>query len=266
MKNLIIQVWSDNEESLPDYAKISKFYMQKYARRIGATYCFIQNFKRKGHPAAYVKHAIFDSDFDEFDNVLIVDTDVYVGKHVNENIFDEVGGGADYSVYGLWFDYAKKGDFSMGRDIDCNLMPEGEDELEWVWQGGVIKLTREQRIILRKLIQEKTYNISELSSDEVFFPLAFRRSGLEHKHLDYKWNAWMMCSLEEMSKYTDQDEGRVKRFFDWYVNFRDDTVIFENGFWLFPNMQSANFIHLQKVWCDPNRINRLKTLNEIRWI
>lgn len=98
MKNLIYQYWDGPINSGAIYGSQ---VMRQYADRIGATYIFEINPRFRTDLGNYSAHygqfkIVYDAMFDEYDNVLFADTDVFPIHNLQENIFD--GFSADIGI------------------------------------------------------------------------------------------------------------------------------------------------------------------------
>lgn len=99
MKNLIYQYW---DGIVKKSAIAGANNMKNYADSIGVEHIFEINpqyakslgWKIPAKPAAHfgALKPVFDNKFDEYDNILYVDTDVFVKDGVTENIFNEFNG------------------------------------------------------------------------------------------------------------------------------------------------------------------------------
>lgn len=96
MKNIILQYW---EGELNNLVSLSSTAHQKYARTIGADYKLLSGPAfRKGLKPQMQKMAYLNEEFDEYDNVLMIDTDTFPVKGLNENVFDVEG----YGLFTPW--------------------------------------------------------------------------------------------------------------------------------------------------------------------
>ena len=92
MRNLIYQVWCG---TLSEEAKASSKLMKQYADRIGAEYLLHMNpniaSKLVDGNGPYWEwlNPVVDDSFLEYDNVLVVDLDVFPVENLNENIFEQ---------------------------------------------------------------------------------------------------------------------------------------------------------------------------------
>tara|TARA_X000001382_G_C3149957_1_gene172670 strand:- start:106 stop:912 length:807 start_codon:yes stop_codon:yes gene_type:complete len=98
VKNLIYQYWDG--KVLPG-VKAGTKNMKEYANRIGAEYLFEQNpnwaAKQGYNFGKYTPHygqfkIIYDEEFDSYDNILFVDTDVFAVDNLQQNIFEVFSG------------------------------------------------------------------------------------------------------------------------------------------------------------------------------
>src|SRR5210317_734580 len=86
--NLIYQFWSGQ---VPFYARESSKAIKAYAEMIGAEYRFDDNPKPLPVPnAEYLNcfRPILDESFQEYDNVLFLDMDIFPREGITESIFD----------------------------------------------------------------------------------------------------------------------------------------------------------------------------------
>ena len=92
MKNIIYQYWQGN---LKPGVVYSTELMKKYADKIGAEYRFDHNKiiagKKVNVPIYYEPaNPLVDDSFDEYDNVALIDIDVYPKDNLEENLFDQI--------------------------------------------------------------------------------------------------------------------------------------------------------------------------------
>jgi len=90
MKNLIYQTWDGN---VLVGVKAGVEAMKAYAKRIGADYVFDDNPKFVTNLGMYSPHygkfkPIYTDKLSQYDNVLVVDTDVFPRDGLTENVFD----------------------------------------------------------------------------------------------------------------------------------------------------------------------------------
>ena len=91
MKNLIIQHF-DGE--LRDLDKLSIKNIQEYAEMVGAEYQLIRGKPFRKHlTSPCQKVHMINQEFDEYDQVLMLDIDMFAPKNMNVNIFKQEGVG-----------------------------------------------------------------------------------------------------------------------------------------------------------------------------
>ena len=94
MKNIIYQYWKGD---LKPGVVYSTELIKEYAERIGADYRFDHNKTIAGKVCSipiYYEPAnpLVDPYFDEYDNVALIDIDVFPVENLNENLFDQLNG------------------------------------------------------------------------------------------------------------------------------------------------------------------------------
>ena len=89
MKNIILQHF---DGSLRDLDKLSMDNIQKYANDLGADYKLIQGKPFRSHlTAPCQKVYMLDKEFDIYNQVLMLDIDMFVVKNLSINIFNQLG-------------------------------------------------------------------------------------------------------------------------------------------------------------------------------
>ena len=97
MRNLILQHWDSNE--LGELEQLSVENIMTYACTVGAKYQMI-----KGKPLGYSftspchKVYMLSPEFDEYDTVVMMDTDMFIRKGMTDNIFEATGCGRHYDI------------------------------------------------------------------------------------------------------------------------------------------------------------------------
>lgn len=94
MKNIIYQYWQGD---MKPGVKESTRLIKEYADRIGAEYRFDHNVTIAGKvvnvPIYYEPaNPLVDKSFDKYDNVALIDIDVFPVEDLSENIFDQLNG------------------------------------------------------------------------------------------------------------------------------------------------------------------------------
>lgn len=180
MKNIILQHFDGELRPLD---KLSIDNIKKYAEYIGADYQLITGKpfnKRLTSPCQKV--IIIDERFDDWDNALMLDIDMFAPKNMKENIFEQTG-------VGLYADVQKR----LHRKLNT-LYPLVTSMNSPYWGGAIYKLDRLTRQKLRSVnIGENSwmnhFNQPYHFEDEgIMHVLAFR-AGIkaEGTYLDRKW-------------------------------------------------------------------------------
>ena len=94
MKNLIVQHFHPQYENvgkpMPWIVKKSTDNIRRYAEQLGAEYRLLDGEPfRKGLRAQCQKLCVLNEEFDEYDNIAVFDTDMFLVNGCKENIFKE---------------------------------------------------------------------------------------------------------------------------------------------------------------------------------
>jgi hypothetical protein len=158
MKNIILQHFTGK---LGELEIKSNQNIQKYAKYCGAEYRLVTgDLFHKGFTSPCQKLHMLSPIFDSYDNVVMLDIDMFVRKGMQENIFDING-------IGIFCD--------IQQDIKDNMIsnfPHLCDKRYAYWGGAIYKLTKEQRIKFRENI-----NFFELSA----FNNHYQDEGMMHR-------------------------------------------------------------------------------------
>lgn len=177
MRNIILQHFTGKLRLLD---KLSVENISAYAERIGVEYQFVEGqvFREHLTPPCQKVH-ILDEKWDEYDDVLMLDIDMFVTKNLRLNVFKAEGVGFAAGI--------------VQRRLKNKLVLEGRiDENTGYWGGAFYKLTREQRQKLRSAIPENDewmdrYNQPYKYEDEGIISELFYRSKCEWKDADPMW-------------------------------------------------------------------------------
>ena len=176
MRNIILQHFTGKLRPLD---KLSVENISAYAERIGVEYQFVEGqvFREHLTPPCQKVH-ILDEKWDEYDDVLMLDIDMFVTRNLRLNVFKAEG-------VGLFADVQK--------GLKNRLVKHGRIESESAYFGGAIyKLTKQQRQSLRDGIPEDDswmdpYNKSYQFEDEGIISELFHRTDTQWSNLDQKW-------------------------------------------------------------------------------
>tara|TARA_R110000744_G_scaffold380511_1_gene501560 strand:- start:1405 stop:2082 length:678 start_codon:yes stop_codon:yes gene_type:complete len=179
--NIVLQHW-DGE--LNDLAKASIKNINQYATQIGAEYELVTGKPFREHlTPPCQKVCCISEKYDKYDNVLMLDPDVFIVKGLERNIFEEEGNGIHGPTQALL----------KTRLIQKNKITE----VAPYWAGSIYKFSKEERIKLREQIPTTDEWMNEFNKayhfeDEgILSQLAFK-AALPIKYLDFKWN---QCSF-----------------------------------------------------------------------
>tara|TARA_E500000318_G_C3564372_1_gene214977 strand:- start:622 stop:1437 length:816 start_codon:yes stop_codon:yes gene_type:complete len=217
MKNLIYQYWNGN---IRPSCKAGVKNMKEYANRIGAEHIFEENpnWMKKlgmGHlpKASYFDcfKPVFDTSFDEYDNILSCDTDIFAVEGLTENIFE--GFNHDIGICDEPFQPKQRtitlGHITSDRDNKwANLiektygskMPRTEDGLLRVYNAGLVLYSRKGINKVREQF-EKFDSYAKLiinagfsafySSDQAWLHAMIFSKDIDVLEMDNGWNSYI---------------------------------------------------------------------------
>lgn len=143
MKNLILQHY---DGPMSEVAKLSTANIAKYAEKIGVEYKLIRGrpFMPKvqfhGKKAQTNQKLVVLSDqWDGYDDVVMLDADMFTVKGLKENIFDQKG-------IGICPDHVQQNAWARMQ----NRFPQFSTGRHAYWSGSVYKLTKAQRKEMRR--------------------------------------------------------------------------------------------------------------------
>lgn len=181
VKNIILQHYNG---TLGILEKLSIKNMQNYADLIGADYQLILG--KPFNPDLIdtcQKVIMIDEQFDEWDNVLMIDIDIFANNKLTKNIFDVIGVGVHA---GKWQPKLHKRISLEHPDIASINHP--------YWGGALYKMSRDMRKELRNQIGEnvdwmKPFNKRFNFEDEGIFHILATRAKipLENSYINQKW-------------------------------------------------------------------------------
>lgn len=169
MSNIILQHYTGE---LGELEKSSVKNIEKYAKQIGADYKLVigQVFD-KNLTTPIQKIYMLDKIWDEYDNVVMLDIDMFAPKNLNENIFDEQGIGLHEETQ------------RMLHKRLCQTYPKISSKEYPYWGGAIYKLNKEDRKRLRE-------------------PLSSDKSWIKNYNKRYHWgDEGIMHTLSVLSKY-----------------------------------------------------------------
>lgn len=186
MPNIILQHF-DGE--LRDLDKLSMANIQEYAEMVGAEYRLITGKPFRPHlTAPCQKVHMIDEEFDEYDQVLMLDIDMFAPKGITENVFDLEG-------VGLYADTQKR----LHGNI-ASRYPLIASRIAPYWGGAIYKMDRDLREKLRGQLfgsegWMNNYNQPYHYEDEGIIHTLAYKAGL---YVDSKYvldQKWCQCSF-----------------------------------------------------------------------
>ena len=147
MKNIILQHWAG---PINELTKLSSANISKYATKVNADYELIL-----GHPfrsylsAPCQKMYMLDERFDEYDDVVMMDADMFTRKGMCDNVFDP-------SITGIGMHTRYQSEIFKGLLKQC---PSLTNSKYAYWGGAIYKIDRNTRQKFRSLIREDDLKI-----------------------------------------------------------------------------------------------------------
>ena len=179
-KNIILQHF---DGQLRELDRLSIMNIQSYAEMVGADYKLVTGKPFRSHlTSPCQKVYMLDECWDEYDNVLMLDIDMFAPKNIKENIFDLQG-------VGLYEGVQKRLHKLLAKDhpLICSLDYA-------YWGGAIYKLDRDQRKKLRKGLEDNdswmnNFNKPYKYEDEGIMHVLATKAGIKQEGtvLDQKW-------------------------------------------------------------------------------
>lgn len=186
IKNIILQHFDNH--NLRELDKLSIDNIKDYAKRIGSNYELVIGYPFRKHlTAPCQKLFMLNEKYDDYDNVLMLDIDMFTPKNMNENVFNENG-------IGLYSNTQKQ----LHRKIVMRYPNISSKEYPY-WGGAIYKVSLEARKTLRSGLGSnedwmENYNKRYNFGDEgIMHTLAVKtKYNPNHPYLD---NKWCQCSF-----------------------------------------------------------------------
>jgi hypothetical protein len=186
MKNNIILQHFDGE--LRELDKLSIANIKNYADMIDADYELITGKPFRSHlTSPCQKVYMLDERFDEWENVLMLDIDMFAPKGMSKNVFDENGIGIRNDVQTVLHGKISKS------------YPSIASKTAPYWGGAIYKMNRSMRQKLRSGLGKNedwmnNYNKSYHFEDEGIMHTLATKASLIHSIDMYLNNKWCQCS------------------------------------------------------------------------
>jgi hypothetical protein len=264
-KNLIFQCWIDEDykfDNVPEYAEVSKLYVEEYAKKCEADYkfyhdAFFHEYSIFLHTTHEKMRIIYDESLDEYDNVVYVDTDIIPHSQA-PNIFDEMKG----KGVGVYVENFEKGSFASSC-VPWNCEPDSPMESHSTLPHRLFDLNG----VAHKIRKQKVNNISWQNNEYI---VKWYNTGVMYwsredrirarEEWDHFYNFRQLCA----KKFVDSDEGwfNVQALkYDWEFN---DIPVEWNcmpDFYTPENVPKANLYHFsgsgaKKTLSDPEKFEK----------
>lgn len=181
MKNIILQHWTG---SLGPLELASRENVEKYAKQCNAEYQLIEGnqFRSWLHPCCQ-KLIMLDERFDKYQDVLMIDLDMFVVKNIKDNVFDVPGVGLNSAIQkNLFTNMLKHKRYKKLMDANGPF-----------WGGAFWKFTNDQRKKLRKFIVDDEMKVFDRNfNDEGIVHRLASQAGLEQIDVPEEW-CWGNC-------------------------------------------------------------------------
>ncbi len=143
--NIILQHWTGEPGEIE---KLSSANISKYAAKVGAEYRLLRGdvFRKRLSPQCQ-KMFMLDESLDEYDNVLMLDMDMFTRKGLEENVFEHEGVG----LHELMQD-------GLAKKMHYMFPAVGNLKYSY-WGGAIWKLDLEFRKLLRAGIPNNELNL-----------------------------------------------------------------------------------------------------------
>lgn len=185
--NIILQHFDGD---LRELDKLSIENIKKYAKMVGAEYQLIRGKPFRKHlTAPCQKVHLIDEKWDGYDQVLMLDIDMFAPKEMKTNVFEEPG-------VGLYAEVQQR----LHRNI-VNMYPLISSSATPYWGGAIYKMDKSLRKTLREQLGGNeswmnNYNrLYHFEDEGIFHTLAYK-ANLQMKRQDaYMDRKWCQCSF-----------------------------------------------------------------------
>lgn len=197
MTNIILQHYNGSPKELE---KLSFENIKNYAHSIGADYEIVPGKPFREHLTnPCQKVYCIDEHWDNYDNVLMLDPDVFIRRNLMINIFDVPGNG----IHGSTQVNLKQKLIRLGRITKANPY----------WAGSIYKFNKKERQLLRSAMPSNdkwmdVYNQPYNFEDEGILAELAGKVGFPIRYLDFTWN---QCSFLPNIKAAKMVHIRTKK-------------------------------------------------------
>lgn len=187
MKNLIMQHFDGELRPLDE---LSIANIKEYAKMVGAEYQLIRGKPFRKHlTSPCQKVHMIDEKWDDYDQVLMLDIDMFAPRNMTTDVFKESG-------VGLYAEVQQR----LHRNI-VNMYPLISGSSSPYWGGAIYKMTKSLRKTLREQLGSdeswmNNYNKAYHFEDEGIFHTLAYKSNLQMNRKDaYMDRKWCQCSF-----------------------------------------------------------------------
>ena len=181
MRNIILQHF---DGKLRELDRLSMENISAYAKTIGAEYELVEGKPLDENLTSPCQKAYcIDSNWNKYDNVLMLDIDVFNRKNLTEDVFKVPGHG----VHGDTQTNLKRKLIAKGKIAEHNPY----------WAGSIYKFNRKERELLRSCMPKnpdwmQIYSVPYQFEDEGILAELAGKVNFPSIYLDFKWN---QCSF-----------------------------------------------------------------------
>lgn len=196
--NIILQHWSGPKNPLVKYSEAA---YREYAERIGAEYRMVEGDAFSTNPVfapPCQKMCMLNEEFDEYDQVLMVDCDQLPVKGLTDNVFEEDG-------IGIFTDWIKTHAYARIQNTHRNYFWKEAP----YFSGSFYKLNRDTRIKMRNAIGPEIEVFGQKYHDEGIFHYLAGRVGITWEGTIMN-PGWSQCSYYPVTKDTKMIHIRPK--------------------------------------------------------
>tara|TARA_R110000822_G_scaffold101565_3_gene227765 strand:- start:7520 stop:8341 length:822 start_codon:yes stop_codon:yes gene_type:complete len=235
MKNLIYQVWSGNLRPGCEY---SKELFEKYADRIGAKYRLDIDPNIASQVCEYNMYYewlnfMLDDSFLEYDNVMLVDMDVFPIEGLKDNIFEEfasykkdigictepfqgkyrasttIGGGINNQNDEAWTDAVRR--------YYNKVMPRDTDRYVKIYNAGMVMISKGGMIKARERFDSfqgyinkmKSYRLPKFYQSDQMYIHAMAVAHTDYVEMHNGWNGYVHYTRGPLGEKEPIHDGRT---------------------------------------------------------
>lgn len=238
MKNLIYQYWDTKVKHdggskppevglVPPGVQYGRKNISEYAERIGADHVFeidppyLFSMNQKSYYGAL--NPLFRPEFDEYDNILTLDADIYTVDGLSESIFDVLEPDTDICMAQEIFEPRRKtleksrmfghpADEQWARAVEAEYnitLPRRKDGILYVFNSGVVLWTRQGLEKAKKKFPKPAHYANTIkfggahdfyAADQHYINTSLIKAGLNFQEISSEWNTTVNWWNKDRSK------------------------------------------------------------------